>query len=29
MSRYLVPEAVWEYIVAYRLYGFKTNGVLS
>jgi nicotinate-nucleotide adenylyltransferase len=27
--RYLVPEAVWEYIVAHRLYGFKTNGVLS
>jgi nicotinate-nucleotide adenylyltransferase len=27
--RYLVPEAVWEYIVAYRLYDFKTNGVLS
>ncbi|MGB8909393.1 MAG: nicotinate-nucleotide adenylyltransferase [Candidatus Cybelea sp.] len=27
--RYLVPEMVWEYIVAHRLYGFKTNGVLS
>jgi nicotinate-nucleotide adenylyltransferase len=27
--RYLVPEAVWEYIVAHRLYDFKTNGVLS
>jgi nicotinate-nucleotide adenylyltransferase len=27
--RYLVPEAVWEYIVAHRLYGFNTNGVLS
>jgi nicotinate-nucleotide adenylyltransferase len=24
--RYLVPEPVWQYIVAYRLYGFGVNG---
>jgi nicotinate-nucleotide adenylyltransferase len=24
--RYLVPEPVWRYIVAHRLYGFKGNG---
>jgi nicotinate-nucleotide adenylyltransferase len=24
--RYLVPEAVWRYIVAHRLYGFNGNG---
>jgi nicotinate-nucleotide adenylyltransferase len=27
--RYLVPEAVWQYIVAHRLYGFDGNGLAS
>jgi nicotinate-nucleotide adenylyltransferase len=27
--RYLVPEPVWEYIVAHRLYGLSVNGVRS
>jgi nicotinate-nucleotide adenylyltransferase len=27
--RYLVPEAVWRYIVAHRLYGFDGNGTAS
>lgn len=27
--RYLVPEAVWQYIVAHQLYGFDGNGRVS
>jgi nicotinate-nucleotide adenylyltransferase len=27
--RYLVPEPVWEYIAAHRLYGLSENGVRS
>jgi nicotinate-nucleotide adenylyltransferase len=27
--RYLVPEPVWQYIVAHRLYGFDGNGRAS
>jgi len=25
--RYLVPEPVWQYIIAHRLYGFHGDGV--
>jgi nicotinate-nucleotide adenylyltransferase len=25
-ARYLVPETVWQYIVAHRLYGFDADG---
>jgi len=24
--RYLVPEPVWHYVVAHRLYGYAPNG---